>query len=893
MIPRSRLCATLCVLLAGAVMAGEAKFAAPPKAAKAGDRVRIEFEVSQPTDVAVFIEDAAGRVVRHLVAGRLGGNPPKPLKANSLAQSIEWDGKGDYGKEPGPGPFRARVALGLGAKFDRVLMSDPQSIGNVKSLAVGADGTLYVCCGFGAEVPNWSGERIIALNRDGVYERTVLPWPANLKKEEVAGYGVYELDGRPAPLLHSLSQRRFHSGLTSRKAGMALTPDGVLLRPVGGYMTGAPPSLSAIATSGAAGWGKEAGPHLLPEFKRVGFPRPFIAASSDGKWAYLAGANDLRPDKKPGLVSLSCVYRVKLPDRAPAEPFFGKPEEPGNDATRLSTHPRGLATDGKGRLFIADQGNDRVAVVGESDGKLLGSLPVERPDGVAVDPATGAVYVTRLLARQGMELVKLKSWQQPDLVAKLSIKVEGNTDFPWVMALDATEKPPVLWLGSDAGSLLRVEDAGDKFVSRAVNSARFGNSAFVDISLDRFRPDREVYVRCGQGNWFCFNEQTGETTRLRLELPSAAGSCLTPGPDGNLYLPAYPYHLLRYSRDGKPLPWPGGTGRYPALALGKEGKMNPVKGLPHGLYVPVSMGFMTHTLGIRHDGHIFMLEPGHAGDRPPKMLIEYLPTGERVGKPIVWKVSDAAIGPKFDPQGNIYIAEQVKPVGQPYPEEFVKLFGDLREEKGTFSFSAQQPSAPQGGEKVNVPFSSRRSGLIAGDQEQIATIYGSIVKFPPTGGMIAFGDENPFKGEPQLDPAAKSVQATSFHGQRLHPVQVTGAEWLKMGISHVDLVYCNCENTRFDVDEFGRVWYPDLGRFRVCVLDTNGNEVTHFGGYGNTESYGPASKEPKLAEPDIALAWLIGVAATDRFAYMGDSMNRRLLRAKLVYAAEETCPIPQ
>jgi len=845
-------------------------FTREPTATKAGAGARIEFAVDSGMDIAVFIEDAKGAVVRHLVAGRLGENPPKPLKPNSLAQSVEWDGKADYGKPAGQGPFRARVALGLGAKYDRVLMHDSQSIGNVKSLAVAADGTLYVCSGFGAEVPNWSGERIIAVSRDGAYQRAVLPWPASLKKEEVAGYGTHELEGRPAPLLHSVSQRRFHSGLTLRKAGMALTGDGVLLRPIGGYMTGVAPSISAIATSGAAPWGKEAGPQLLTACKRLHFTRPFVTVSSDSKWAYLSGVADRRVDKDPGLVCFSCVYRVKLPERGAAEPFFGKPEEPGNGTARLSTSPRGLATDGKGRLLIADQGNDRVVVVGEADGKFLGSLPVERPDTVAADPATGAVYVTRLIGREAVELVKLKGWQQPEPMAKLRVKSEGNWDFPWVMALDATAQPPVVWLGSDAGTLLRIEDAGDTFVSRKVNAAKFGNSAFVDISVDRFRPDREIYVRCGQGSWFRYNEETGETVRIRLELPSAAGSCLTPGPDGNLYLPAYPYHLLRYARDGKPLPWPGGKGRYPALALGKEGKMDAVKGLPHGIHVPVSMTFMTHTLGIRHDGHIFMLEPGRHGDRPPKMLIEYLPTGERVGRPILWKVSDTAVGPKFDPEGNIHIAEQVKPLGQPFPKEFVKLFGELR-------------LGPNG----------TRSEPVSGDKGQAATIYGSIVKFGPKGGMIGFGDENPFKGEPSLDPMLKTVSAASFHGERLYPTTVTGAEWIRMGISHVDLIGCNCENTRFDVDEFGRVWYPDLGRFRVCVLDTSGNGITHFGAYGNADSCGHDSQDTKLAEPDIAFAWLIGVAATDRYAYMGDSMNRRLLRAKLVYASEGTCPIPQ
>jgi hypothetical protein len=97
----------------------------------------------------------------------------------------------------------------------------------------------------------------------------------------------------------------------------------------------------------------------------------------------------------------------------------------------------------------------------------------------------------------------------------------------------------------------------------------------------------------------------------------------------------------------------------------------------------------------------------------------------------------------------------------------------------------------------------------------------------------------------------------------------------------------------------------------VGVLDTNGNEICTFGGYGNADSCGADSPvidpktrmvrprrtdDPKdlkspFAEPEIAFTWLNGVGATDRYAYMGDALNRRLLRAKLVYAAEESCPI--
>ena len=46
-----------------------------------------------------------------------------------------------------------------------------------------------------------------------------------------------------------------------------------------------------------------------------------------------------------------------------------------------------------------------------------------------------------------------------------------------------------------------------------------------------------------------------------------------------------------------------------------------------------------------------------------------------------------------------------------------------------------------------------------------------------------------------------------------------------------------------------------------------------------------------FAEPEIAFSWLLGVGVTDRYAYMSDGMNQRMLRAKLVYAAEESCEI--
>ena len=46
-----------------------------------------------------------------------------------------------------------------------------------------------------------------------------------------------------------------------------------------------------------------------------------------------------------------------------------------------------------------------------------------------------------------------------------------------------------------------------------------------------------------------------------------------------------------------------------------------------------------------------------------------------------------------------------------------------------------------------------------------------------------------------------------------------------------------------------------------------------------------------FAKPEIAFAWIIGVAVTDKYAYVDDVINKRVLRVKLDYVAQENCDI--
>ena len=96
------------------------EFASKPAVARRSGKVVIRFAAKHACDATVAIVDAKGKVVRHLGSGVLGRNAPWPFEQDSLSQSIDWDGKDDWGRAA-PWGCRARVSLGLKARLDNIL----------------------------------------------------------------------------------------------------------------------------------------------------------------------------------------------------------------------------------------------------------------------------------------------------------------------------------------------------------------------------------------------------------------------------------------------------------------------------------------------------------------------------------------------------------------------------------------------------------------------------------------------------------------------------------------------------------------------------------------------------------------------------------------------------
>jgi hypothetical protein len=873
-------------------------------AAGAGEgKVKIDFAVDRATDVAVYVESAGGKVVRHLVAGLLGANAPLPLRAGTLAQSLEWDGRDDDGRQVFGGPpgaaqpadaggFRVRVALGLRASYAGEAFAEvngPNRLLNVMGLAVAPDGRLYVLDelhGFA----HTGGTTVHVYRRDGSYEKTIKPFPAHLPPERLKAAGAYRNGaGQLTPLIHLPSEHMaFYPAVDVKGQQMAFTAEQHLLLavyPVGdGRNVSSEAHLAAIDADGGTPHAAYTGPALGAKLAWSG---PHLAAGSDGKSLFVSGLGTRSGESTR---SAQQVFRVPLTERGPATAIFGERDSAGGDAKRLNG-PAGLAVDGRGHLLVADHGNDRVVVLKEEDGSFVGSFAVPSPGWLAAAPKSGAIYV-----RSGAKVLKFAApagagaadWKGLKEVAGVALPTPAGAKY--YFALDASSEPAVLWvgltcrrgLGKAGGLLLRSEDLGAEFGDLTPIEGSRPAARFTSLSVDPLR--QEVGCMKPNGGLVVLNEASGQVRHVKVEPlkglrptlgMSSAGFQL--GRDGKVFMIAFSVPVSQYdSTTGKAIPFTAPA----AQACGG--------GLPDTRGDGPGRG--KHGLAVDRRGCIYVKH--YDPERKVREVKVFSPEGAYLRTAIHRIVDRGMLGPRVDPQGNIYIADAIRPAGRAVPDDLDLVFAGIEK---------------------------RWQPHIRGWYGDF--LYGSVVKFGPAGGAIwraARAGNEWVRGAPppgfKGDPSWRSEPVESWG----RPALLQGAQWWRFGYSPQEgkggrYVACHCTYTDFDVDDFGRVFHPDQARFQAAVLDTNGNEILRFGGYGNQDHRGPESyvldplekcyrprgaDDPKelaspFAQPEIALAWMVGLAVTERNLYVADGMSRRVLRVRLDYAASETCAVPR
>ncbi|MFC1672013.1 hypothetical protein ACFL01_02635, partial [Planctomycetota bacterium] len=369
--------AAVCTIAAAGAFAGEPAFVKKPVVAKTDTGYSVSFEADQDCDVTVGIIDKDGTVVRHLVAGMLGGK----------AHTLSWDGNDDFGKPVGAGST-VRVDLGLSVTFKRMLCEVPQGVSSRGPVGMAVDdkGTLYIMEGHLSVGKNMMEMKLKAFDREGNYLRTLYPYPADLPAEKISMVEfITTKDGRRVPL-SGFGGHRVYSGFIPGNPGTvrhtpAITGNGKYLFVTGTIVAGARRILR-MGTDGSVTLKEYPGPELHDQAK---LSEMFLTLSPDEKTLYYAGAISKRGGKT------HAVYRVNLATDAQAAPFIGTPFETGDDEKHFND-PRGLATDAKGRIYVGDYANNRIQVF-EANGSFVKSLSVTSPEQVLVHPTTGAVYV--------------------------------------------------------------------------------------------------------------------------------------------------------------------------------------------------------------------------------------------------------------------------------------------------------------------------------------------------------------------------------------------------------------------------------------------------------------------------------------------------------------------
>jgi DNA-binding beta-propeller fold protein YncE len=849
----------IAVLLIAATTAHAApKFTKGPTVARKGAGATVAFTVSESTDVAVYVLDKTGRVVRHLAAGAIGAGAQHavPLQ-KGLAQSIVWDGKDDSGKqvygappataEPSGGAgFKVRVALGLKPQFSHFIGDDPQARGGICGMGSNDKGELFLMYKYGGLSHHYLSMAIKVFGRDGRYLRTVMPYPANLPDEQRAGVKSVTMSdpstgsgqvGRKVPLvLHGHSRGLYpETGATFRQS--------IVFRPDGRMVTSAAPfdapsgikhrRLLTVGADGSVG-ADYLGPRILPAIPKAG-GWVELAISPDGKTVYLSG-HRIRY-KGPH----SAVYKTTWDNAGPPTLFAGNPAKPGNGPAEFN-EPRGIDVDKDGNVYVCDHRNNRVSVF-TPDGKPLAQLPAKSADLVKVHPKTGAVYVLCTASKSKWPvsnwgsganfnekmLFKFDSYKAttPSLTLDLS---KYRTARP-MMTLDASAEQPVLWVTGlkwGDGRIYQIVDDGKQLKMSPGPIASFRSqggvgTGWLDVTVDR-RTDEVIVGNSSRKSVGVkrFDGLTGKYLgRLQFsnsrELGSARGnwgeSALSW--DGKYIFYATPLEKhWRYDRTGKMAPWPAT----------EKGRLEPI---PQGFIHPRGHA-------PTPDGGLMMLHhPKHRifGSG----AVTYVDANGKIAKPSFITLDVPVGGIKVDGAGNIYVGVSLRPAKARMPAWF----------KGRIP-KAQQPWYEH--------------------------MYGSIIKFGPNGGKVAAGAGGYAGG-----PSRKSMK-------------IDGAKWVWYGVSPQPsrkVTKCSCQTPRFDVDAFGRVWIPDAFGFRVIVIDSSGRTIAQFGNYGN----GDSGREGGIDTPAIPFGWVHSVQVTDRAAYIPDVVNHRVVAAKLSYVAEATCAI--
>lgn len=896
------------------------EFSEKPKVTWVGDTITVTFSVKDFCDATVAIEDAGGKILRHVASGVLGKNAPEPFQKDSLKQTLVWDGKDELGRYlDKKEQLTVRVSLGLKAQMERTLywcglqMANGSRGTNYLSMKAAPEGVYVYSAGDGAQLRLY--------DHAGNYLRTVYPFPRE-KIEAVKGlnWQAYPPDGEKLPnKLIGAGQDTFLPDSSVRDFAvqgdrLALASSRAMFMSIGdpnSPLTLAGPEVGYKDESGGVG--------------SEDYYRPYAAAfSPDGKRLYLTSYT--RRWNQPGYPTRRSWYQgVNVVDVEKSEVklfagvMLGKDAGGGDNAHFRC--PSSVATDAKGRVYIADNFNNRIQVY-QPDGTFLKSIATPRPGLVRIDPSTQDIWVVSssigiyngkeigLAEDAGYGAADLKirqlgpvedpkekqavplpplHWDYNRLNAILDYNVEldfhAKPMMVWTsVASDATSGPPhircnaQLWT-IEGGKLILKR----KFADEAERSMLRSRAAhFTRPRLWASPASGMVYL--GLIGWDSPVACKSVTELVAIDPATGALKVvgLPTNPEdigfdwlGRAYLRVQDA-VVRFD----PVTW-----REVPYDYGEERMVNHDDGTPRpfksssAMILPSCIGGMFHMggIGVAPDGTtaISCINPNNP-DTKKLMADKKVGAGASTayvppvypGRNMGWETH------VFDPQGKALKTDVA-------PGIAMSNFVQIDRAGSVYLLLAGTPYLDG-----KVYFNGRGCTLVKVKPGKFKAL--------TAGGII---------------PLAPEVQPKRPMDITRPGLWLEGAEW-HFGPVGADGHYgsggkCDCYvNARFALDYYGRSFAPEVDRFRVVVLDTAGNVILRIGRYGNVDDGVP------LVKPDPALAGKMGAqppaprsiggdetaimhtmnltVVSDRRLVLADTGNQCIRSVKLGYHAGET-----
>lgn len=908
-------------------------FASPPAVARDGDRITIRFETQGFCDATVAVEDDAGRILRHLASGLLGDNAPPPFQKSAKAQALLWDGKDDAGAYvDGKERLRIRVSLGLKPKLERSLFWHPsKSAGRVLAFAPGPEGMAVFKSGHAID-------HLRLLGHDGNYLRTLYPFSA-AQLEKMPGLIRHTFpDGvtmaiKPNWLQSSLLisgtnctsptyKDGKYRGYRPRKIELpGAAADALAV--ANGRVALVGTRLSRASTDGSSGGLNLNGPDLAihssealwksdarrddseGDLKEI---RPKRAAvSPDGKWLYLTMYNETYAGSFGTVIWRHMVKRMLYDGNEPPQDFLGS-TEPGKQDGAFNM-PADIDCDAQGRLYVADHLNDRVQVF-SPEGKPLKSIPVVRPARITVHRKSGELYVF--------------SWALP---------MAGRTSFTGTEpSIQPREKADKFFKLTKFSPLDEAKQLGtwDLQAVAGMDRTRASNvelCAAVDSWSDPVRiwvsTPSPVNARNTVGTGIAILKQDGDAWKLERDLLAEAKEAIHrvhPAPHNRQRMAVNPLDGALYLVEGDTA---HGTACKQVL------RIDPNSGEIRDVDLPCS----TEDMAFDHEGHAYL--------RTSDMILRYRATnwrevpfdyGEerkqvRFGNGGGERSTDILSGAVFPGnkgfhQGGLYVSAtghivvaalyDNKPpartddmhVGTGGTKYQPTLYAGRRWGQGSrlgciviyvldrYGKPLYTDAVP--GLHVNVNgvgidrnddiYLLNASPRVFNGKMHWNDHAGTLMKFTPGKGRILSDDGAPVPLEPLPERAPDLALPKAW---------VEGAHWMYAGVGWGGHNYssgCSCPNARFALDDFARSFTPEVDRYNVGVLDSNGNLILRVGRYGNVDDGMPLVKDGGPPNPhsvggdETSILFAPYVAThTDRRLFIADPGNARIASVKLDY----------